>query len=535
MIVKTGPQWLNDAVFYEIYPQSFRDSNGDGIGDLRGIEEKLDYLTWLGVNALWVNPCFVSPFQDAGYDVADFCKVAPRYGTNADLRRLTRAAHRRGIRICLDLVAGHTSIEHPWFQASCRPEWNEYSDRYIWTNSGWKRAPEPMQSVVGYADRDGAYVTNFFYCQPALNYGFARPDPACPWQQPVDAPGPRATRRALRNVMAFWLDAGIDGFRVDMAASLVKNDPGSRETSNLWREIRAWLDKRYPEAVLISEWGEPQQAIRAGFHVDFLLHCGSPAYTSLLRAEAGRNVMPGDGHSFFDRSGQGNIRTFLDDYLKMLRTTRGKGHIAIPSGNHDLPHLGVGRTAAELKVIFTFLLTMPGVPFIYQGDEIGMRYLKDLPSKEGGINRTGARTPMQWDRTRNAGFSSAPARKLYLPIDPSKTRPNVAAQAPDPGSLLQHVRRLIALRSMCPSMQSDGTFTPLVAQSGKTAFVYERRQGRQRWIVALNPARSSTNVTFPYRSKRLPKPILATGSRLSMSDGVVTIRLSGVSYGVFGV
>jgi len=160
------PRWLQDAVFYQIYPQSFKDSNGDGIGDLPGIQAKLDYLAWLGINAIWISPCFVSPFQDAGYDVADYCKVAPRYGTNADLRRLVRAAHRRGIRVCLDLVPGHTSLEHPWFKASCRPARNAYSDRYIWTNSGWCGAAN-LESIRGYADRDGAYVTNFFYCQPA--------------------------------------------------------------------------------------------------------------------------------------------------------------------------------------------------------------------------------------------------------------------------------------------------------------------------------------------------------------------------------
>ena len=181
------PNWLNNAIFYQIYPQSFYDSNSDGIGDIPGIIQKLDYIEWLGVNALWLNPCFVSPFQDAGYDVADYYNVAPRYGTNQDLKRLCEQAHRRNIKVCLDLVPGHTSIEHPWFKASCRHERNEYADRYIWTNSTWDPVDNHMKFIIGYAERDGAYATNFLYCQPALNYGYAKPDPRYPWQQPVDA------------------------------------------------------------------------------------------------------------------------------------------------------------------------------------------------------------------------------------------------------------------------------------------------------------------------------------------------------------
>jgi len=180
MRAATTPQWLEDAVFYQIYPQSFYDANGDGIGDIRGITQKLPYLSDLGVNAVWLNPCFVSPFQDAGYDVADYYKVAPRYGTNADLVRLFEQARRRGIRICLDLVPGHTSVDYAWFQASCRPRRNRYSDRYIWTRSVWDPGVPPLRFINGYSDRDGAYAINFFYCQPALNYGFARPDPGCP-------------------------------------------------------------------------------------------------------------------------------------------------------------------------------------------------------------------------------------------------------------------------------------------------------------------------------------------------------------------
>lgn len=228
------PSWLETAVFYQIYPQSFYDSNGDGIGDLPGILAKMDYIQSLGVTALWLNPCFVSPFQDAGYDVADYYNVAPRYGTNEDLKRLFEEARQRGIRILLDLVPGHTSIEHPWFKAWARHERNPYTDWYIWTDSVWATRAPPMQAVRAYAERDGSYITNFFYSQPALNYGFARPDPAHPWQQPVDAPGPQAVRAliALRKQHpALWASAAFEPLYAEAGRyPLVYRRQGTGET-----------------------------------------------------------------------------------------------------------------------------------------------------------------------------------------------------------------------------------------------------------------------------------------------------------------
>ena len=176
------PSWLAKAVFYQVYPQSFYDANGDGIGDLQGIIEKLDYIQSLGCNAIWINPCFVSPFHDAGYDIADYYKIAPRYGTKADMKRLFKKAAKRQIKVCLDFVPGHTSIEHPWFRESCKPIRNEYTNRYIWTNSVWDSGCENMTFIKGVADRDGNYASNFFSSQPALNYGYAKTDPAKPWQ-----------------------------------------------------------------------------------------------------------------------------------------------------------------------------------------------------------------------------------------------------------------------------------------------------------------------------------------------------------------
>ena len=266
MAIGTHPGWLDHAVFYEIYPQSFLDTNADGIGDLEGIIRKLDYIRDLGCNALWLNPCFASPFRDAGYDVSDYCTVAPRYGTNQDLVRLFEEAHRRQMHVFLDLVPGHTSTDHPWFAESCKGTRNAYTDRYVWTDSVWGGL-EGARTLHGIAERNGSCVVNFFSHQPALNYGFYQVTE--PWQQPMDAPGPRATVEEMKRIMAFWLGLGCDGFRVDMAGSLVKNDPEQKGTIALWQDIRRWLDERFPGAALVSEWGEPDKSIEGGFHMDF--------------------------------------------------------------------------------------------------------------------------------------------------------------------------------------------------------------------------------------------------------------------------
>lgn len=533
------PAWLEDAVFYEIYPQTFFDTNADGIGDLNGVIQKLDYLHWLGVNTLWLNPCFVSPFQDAGYDVSDYYRVAPRYGGNDDLRQLFAAARQRGMRVLLDLVPGHTSVEHPWFQASARHQRNEYSDWFIWTDSAWKWQLHDLRVVSGFGERDGSYITNFFWFQPALNYGFAQPNPSQPWQQGVDAPGPQRVRQELRNIMAFWLEMGAAGFRVDMAFSLVKSDPGELETKRLWQENRAWMDHNYPEAVLLSEWGRPKDAIAGGsFHLDFLLPFGSPGYMALLRKPFGR--APGQdpyGYSFFDPAGHGNIQEFLDDYLPHYEATRGKGHIVIPTGNHDMhPRLSKGRSRADLELVYMFLMTMPGIPIIYYGDEIGMRPVTGQPSKEGGYNRTESRSPMQWDASPNAGFSTGPAGGLYLPIDPDPQRPTVAAQQADPNSLLHSVRHLIALRRSNPILQASPGIEILYAEAGKYPFVYTRGNGSERILIALNPSNRPVDVELPgLATAKRPRLLHGADGALFSEGRTWRLRLPGVSGGIYQI
>ena len=472
-----GPKWLADAVFYEIYPQSFQDSNDDGIGDLQGIISRLDYVVDLGCNALWINPCFDSPFLDAGYDVRDYKRVAPRYGTNEDLVQLFEEAHRRGIHVLLDLVPGHTSDQHPWFKESAKADPNEYSARYIWTDEAlWGMEGRPY--IAGITERSGAYLLNFFASQPALNYGWF--DPYKHWMSATDSPEALATIEAIKDVMRFWLDLGCDGFRVDMADSLVKNDDEHKSaTSAIWQGIRAMMDADYPQAALVSEWSNPVQALcQAGFHMDFYLDHQHNGYNTLLRDYE----TEGGDHSYFRCDAGGDIRRFLKDYLPKYEQSREQGYISFITGNHDTPRLARTLTPQELKLAYAFILTMPGVPFIYYGDEIGMRYL-DLRTKEGGYQRTGSRSPMQWSHAKNKGFSEAPSDQLYLPQDSSVDAPCVEDQLADANSLLMEVRRLVALRHAYEDLQADGLFAVVNDDEDTAPFVYRRGA----LLLAVNP------------------------------------------------
>ena len=477
------PEWLKDAVFYEIYPQSFYDSNNDGIGDLQGIIDKLDYIKDLGCNALWINPCFDSPFLDGGYDVRDYKKVAPRYGTNETLVNLFEEAHKRGIKVLLDLVPGHTSDQHPWFLESKKAEHNMYSDRYVWTTHAFEGiGGHPY--ISGMSERAGAYMLNFFASQPALNYGWLNRTEH--WQSAVDSEEAIATREAIKDVMRFWMDLGCDGYRVDMADSLVKNDDENKSaTAKIWRNVREMMDRDYPECALVSEWSNPCQAINGGgFHMDFYLDHHYNGYNTLLRDYE----TEGGDHSFFLKEGHGDIMRFLDDYLPKYEATKNNGYIAMFTCNHDTPRPARTLDERELKLAYAFILTMPGVPFVYYGDEIGMKYL-DVKTKEGGYQRTGSRTPMQWDETKNKGFSQAD--EIYLPVD--KEGPSVKTQMEDPDSLYSAVKEIIALKHRYADLLADASFKVIYAEKGKYPFVYQRGN----MILAVNPSENETETVNP--------------------------------------
>lgn len=522
---------LGRAVLYQIYPQSFADANGDGIGDLAGITERLDYLAWLGVDALWLSPCFVSPFADAGYDVADFFQVAPRYGTNEDMARLTEEAGRRGISVLLDLVAGHTSDQHPWFRASAD---DPDDHRFVWSEvpvAGFQPGP---------GARGGYFRPNFFPVQPALNYGYARQDPAEPWRQPVDAPGPLANRAALRQIMAHWFDLGVAGFRVDLAASLVKDDPGHVETSRLWHETRAWVDDVYPGRVLISEWGDPQVAVPAGFHVDFFLQFGGDddglPLRSLWNNGAGTvNPSWGEVPPWAGADGTGDARTFVEAWQAATDAIAASGRggmVGLPTSNHDFTRLVAGaRDAEQARVAHVLTMTWPALPSVYYGDEIGMRYVPGTPTLEGSrlsptYDRAGSRTPMQWgDLPGDVLGPGSPATSAYLPQDPDPDRPTVAGQVDDAGSLLHLVRDLIALRHGDDRLDTTSSIEVLT-----TAYPLAYLRGGTLAVV-LNPGRAP--VSLPIDGAVSAHPLVARGLRVAAgADGRGVVHLDGHGYAV---
>ncbi len=496
------PNWLKDAIFYEIYPQSYNDSNGDGIGDINGITAKLDYVKSIGFNAIWLNPCYESPFMDAGYDVADYKKVAPRYGTNEDLYRLFDEAHKRDMHVILDLVPGHTSDQNEWFLQSKLPTKNDYSDTFLWTNCVWDR-PQGYNWVAGMADRDGCYMINFFNSQPALNYGFKDiTDPA--WQMSYTDARCQATFDKILEVMRFWLDRGCDGFRVDMADSLVKNDEDKSATATFWQRARKMLDENYPEAMLVSEWcNAPRSINKGGFHCDFVLcHNGNLNHLGF------RNRVDGVNKSYFCKTAHLSPAPMLKRYLDDYAQTKGNGYMSIITGNHDNERISYTLDQSEARVAYAFILTMPGVPFMYYGDEIGMKYLPQ-PSKEGGFHRTGARTPMQWDKNLpNLGFSTATKDKLYLDVDNHQDAPTVCQQQADGNSLLNFVKGLTALRHAHKDLQADGDFEVLICQEDG---VLCYRRGTL--AVAINPTNEMRAMPLKVECK-----LWETGKATTLKD-----------------
>ena len=510
--------WLKNAVFYEIYPQSFYDTNGDGIGDFNGIIEKLPYIKSLGCNAIWMNPCYDSPFKDAGYDVRDHKKVGSRYGTEEDLARMFDEAHKLGIKILLDLVPGHTSEEHPWFLESAKAEENEYSDRYIWTSNAFCGG-DGMPFIGGEHERDATYVINFFKCQPALNFGY-RDIHDAGWQQPIDAPGPLATREAIKDIMRYWLNLGCDGFRVDMADSLVKNDHGVKvATMEVWKDIAGAIHAEYPEAALVSEWNHPEQSLACGFDMDFMLDWGGNGYNRLMRfyqLDKKGNIV--SDNSYFKKDSDADVSGFLKDYP--YEEWKDLGLRCMITGNHDTKRCSFNLTDTERRLAYSMIFTMPGAPFLYYGDEIGMAY-RWLPTKEGGYHRTGSRSPMQWTDGKNLGFSTAEADQLYLPVDPDPMGSTVESQEADQHSMLHYVRSLIALRHGNPDLGNYSPFEVYSAEEGSRLFAYKRGN----MLVAVNPGGETLELKLDGRYEA----IFAMGEA-AIADG--SLKMGSQSFAV---
>jgi glycosidase len=319
-----------------------------------------------------------------------------------------------------------------------------------------------------------------------------------------------------------------------MAGSLVKNDDGS-ETAKYWKTVHQFLNKEYPGTFTVSEWSFPKDAVnKGGFTSDFFHWFNG--YDDLFQKEQIRNANH-DGHSFFDSAGKGDITHFLDVYLDQYRGSKDKGYISVPFGNHDLERIkNNGRTDRDMAVIFAFELTLPGTPFIYYGDEIGMKQLHDLPYTEGSyMGRAGDRTPMQWSKGPNKGFSSGSPEKLYRAVDASSDAPDVESQTKDPHSLLNTVKELIRLRDTEPALSAYSEFVPVYAEKDAYPLAYVRADGKDRLLVVLNPANRDVTVTFDltYPSRK-PKLISGAGT-VSIQKKECTVNMEPVSYAVFRV
>ncbi len=285
---------------------------------------------------------------------------------------------------------------------------------------------------------------------------------------------------------------------------------------------------------MVSEWSYPESALDAGFHADFFHWFAG--YNDLLQKESWR-ILNGysEGHSFFDRQGKGDIRNFLDRYLEQYAKTKDKGYILLPLGNHDVSRLNIRRTDHELEMIFAFSFAMPGIPFIYYGNEIGMRQLYDLPYVEGAYKpRAGARTPMQWTSGKNLGFSTADSAKLYQRVDSAPDAPTVEAQQNNPNSLLNHVRRLIQLRKTEPSLAGYAEFVPVVADSNAYPFVFVRAADKSVVLAAFNPGEKTVSTTFTLNVKAAYMSLLA-GDKLKISnhEGTYNLEMPGMSYAIY--
>ena len=481
--------WWQGAVIYQIYPRSFLDSNGDGIGDLPGILSRLDYLVSLGIDALWLSPIFSSPQADFGYDVSDYRAIDPRFGSMDDFRALLDAAHERGLRLILDLVLNHTSVDHPWFRESRSSRDNPKADWYLWADGRPGHPPNNWLSYFGGSAWEWDQARGQYYL-----HLFAREQPDLNWRNPE-------VERALFDVARFWLELGVDGFRLDVVNFLCKDalwrDEPSRRRQRSPVEYRNWYGvfrRDRPETLLVVERLRRLADEYAGrviigevstdYGVPQYLEYSKPGRLHLVFNFAFKNTPHYDVHAFHDG---------------VARVEEIYGELAWPCyvlGNHDTARLitrfGEGQAdVRRARVLAAMLLTLRGTAVLYQGDEIGM-VQAELPCERivdpKGLNlwpldpgRDGCRTPVQWDGSAHAGFSSV---EPWLPVHENCDRVNVAAAERDPGSLLHWHRQLIALRRASPALRL-GDFDWLRLESAEV-MAFERRLGSERKLVLLN-------------------------------------------------
>ncbi|MBV9457072.1 MAG: DUF3459 domain-containing protein [Bradyrhizobium sp.] len=480
----TDDLWWQRGIFYQIYPRSFQDSNADGIGDLPGILERLPYLKSLGIDAVWLSPIFPSPMADFGYDISDYTGIDPIFGTMADFDALIGAVHTSGLKLILDLVPNHTSDQHPWFRESRSSRDNPRRDWYIWKDGSRDGGPpnnwlsEFGGSAWQYDGASGQYYYHAFLDrQPDLN-----------WRNPQ-------VRRAIHEVMRFWLRKGVDGFRVDVIWHLIKDDrfrdnppnPGFREgqpphqrllpvytadrpeIQDVVAEMRRVVDE-FDHRVLIGEIYLPIERLVSYYGKD-LLGAQMPFNFTLLSAAWNARA----------------IEQIIAEYERALPKGAWPNWVL---GNHDRPRVASRVGPEQARLAAMLLLTLRGTPTLYYGDEIGMHQVAIAPDQVRdpfernvpglGVGRDGCRTPMQWDATQGAGFSSGTP---WLPIPGDSVHENVANLDADAASILSLYKALIALRRQAPALIS-GSYEPIAAEND--LLIYRRRSGSGVINVVLN-------------------------------------------------
>jgi maltose alpha-D-glucosyltransferase / alpha-amylase len=497
---ESDPLWFKRAVFYEIHVRGFFDGNDDGAGDFRGLSEKLDYLQWLGIDCIWLLPMYPSPLRDGGYDIADFFTIHPDYGTVDDFKSFVETAHQRGMRVIADLVMNHTSSDHPWFQESRSSPDSPKRDWYVWSDTD-ERYPEARIIFVDTEASNwtwdpvaGAYYWHrFFVHQPDLNY---------------DNP---EVQEAMLNVLRFWLDLGIDGFRLDAVPYLYERDGTNcenlPETHDYLRRVRSEIDARYPDRVLLAEANQwPEDVVHyfgAGDECHMAFHFPvMPRMFMAVRREVAKPILeildltpaiPDNAQwgLFLRNHDELTLEMVTDEerdymYDEYAKDPRMKLNLGIR--RRLAPLLDNGRD--EIALMHAILFSLPGAPVLYYGDEIGMGdnvYLGD---------RDGVRTPMQWTGDRNGGFSRADFAQLYLPplMDPvyGFQAVNVEAELRTPTSLLRWLHRFIALRKEHPVF-GLGTYEPLRPENPRI-FAHVRRYADDVILCVHNLARSAQAV-----------------------------------------
>ena len=506
-------QWYKTAIFYELNVRAFKDSNGDGCGDLRGVVEKIDYLKSIGVDCIWLLPIYPSPLKDDGYDIAHYTNIHPDLGTLEDFKALISAAHHQDIKVIADLVLNHTSDQHAWFQAARQDKNSPYRDYYVWSDTDQKFQDariiflDTETSNWTWDDVAGQYFWHRFYSsQPDLNYH-------CP-----------QLKEEIFNTVSFWLDLGIDGFRADAVPYLFEeegtNCENLPETHQFLKELRSFIDHKYPGKVLLCEANQWPQDVRQyfgdedEFHMGFHFPVMPRIFMALRQGNRKKIVEILEQTPSIPASCQWCIFLRNHDELTLEMVTEEERQWMwkeyAPEKSMRL-NLGIRRRLAplldndqrKLELINSILLTLPGSPFIYYGDEIGMG--DDLTLSD----RNGVRTPMQWDDTRNAGFSDAPSNQLFAPVISSPEfgphAVNVAKSMANSSSLLNRIRQMIKVRKQHPIF-GQGSFSWEDLGNDSLA-AYWREDSEQKILVIQNLTGDEQTGTTP---KRIYSPAIVT-------------------------